>query len=148
LFKRALQQNQKHLLPSDLSESRIRRRRIVATGVETVDPPSLGARFTLDSETPKPKFHAANRAPDACADQRVYFHKSTLRRFTMKRLALVAAAVLVAACSTKEAPKTDTAAPAMAPAPAATDTAAMKMDSAAMKMDTAAAKMDSAAKKP
>ena len=33
----------------------------------------------------------------------------------MKRLALVAAAVLVAACSTKEAPKTDTAAPAMAP---------------------------------
>jgi len=66
----------------------------------------------------------------------------------MKRLALIAAAVLVAACSTKEAPKTDTAAPAMAPAPAATDTAAMKMDSAAMKMDTAAAKMDSAAKKP
>ena len=59
----------------------------------------------------------------------------------MKRLALVAAAVLVAACSTKEAPKTDTAAPAMAPAPAAGDTG-MRMDSAAMKMDTAAAKMD------
>ena len=37
----------------------------------------------------------------------------------MKRLALVAAAVLVAACSTKEAPKTDT--------------AAKKMDSAATK---------------
>ena len=54
----------------------------------------------------------------------------------MKRLALVAAALLVAACSTKEAPKTDTAAPAMAPAPAAADTG-MKMDSAAMKMDIA-----------
>ena len=49
----------------------------------------------------------------------------------MKRLALVAAAVLVAACSTKEAPKTDTAAPAMAPAPAPDADTAMKMDSAA-----------------
>ncbi|HKP15033.1 MAG TPA: hypothetical protein VJT85_03185 [Gemmatimonadaceae bacterium] len=146
MLKRALQQNQKHLLPSDVAASLMCRRLIVATGVETVDPLSLGATFTLDTELPKPKFHAANRAPDACADQRVYFHKSTLRRFTMKRLALIAAAVLVAACSTKEAPKTDTAAPAMAPAPAASDTAAMKMDSAAMKMDTAAAKMDSAAK--
>ena len=64
----------------------------------------------------------------------------------MKRLALVAAAVLVAAWSTKEAPKTDTAAPAMAPAPAAADTG-MKMDSAAAKMDTAAKKADSAAAK-
>jgi uncharacterized lipoprotein YmbA len=64
----------------------------------------------------------------------------------MKRLALVAA-VLVAACSTKEAPKSDTAAPAMAPAPApaAADTG-MKMDSASMKMDSAAAKMDTAKK--
>ena len=62
----------------------------------------------------------------------------------MKRLALVAV-VLVAACSAKEEPKADTAAPAMAPAPAATDTG-MRMDSAAAKMDTAAAKMDSAAK--
>ena len=64
----------------------------------------------------------------------------------MKRLALVAAVLVVAACSTKETPKADTAAPAMAPAPAMTDTG-MKMDSAAMKMDTAAAKMDSASKK-
>jgi hypothetical protein len=63
----------------------------------------------------------------------------------MKRLALVAAVLVAAACSTKEEPKTDTAAPAMAPAPAAMDTG-MKMDSAAAKMDTAAAKMDSAAK--
>ena len=67
----------------------------------------------------------------------------------MKRLALVAV-VLVAACSTKETPKADTAAPAMAPAPApiAIDTTA-KVDSAmaAMKMDTAKAKMDTAGKK-
>ena len=65
----------------------------------------------------------------------------------MKRLALVAAVLVVAACSTKETPKADTAAPAMAPAPAMTDTAAMKMDSAAAKMDTAAKKADSAAAK-
>ena len=66
----------------------------------------------------------------------------------MKRLALVAAVLAVAACSTKETPKADTAAPAMAPAPAAApaDTG-MKMDSAAAKMDTAAKKMDSASKK-
>ena len=64
----------------------------------------------------------------------------------MKRLALVAAVLVVAACSTKETPKADTAAPAMAPAPAM-DSAAMKMDSAAAKMDTAAKKADSAAKK-
>jgi hypothetical protein len=66
----------------------------------------------------------------------------------MKRLALVAV-VLVAACSTKETPKADTAAPAMAPAPAvAVDTTA-HTDSAmaAMKMDTAKAKMDTAGKK-
>jgi hypothetical protein len=74
------------------------------------------------------------------------FPQDHTQEIHMKRLALVAAAVLVAACSTKEAPKTDTAAPAMAPAPAAADTG-MKMDSAAMKMDTAAAKMDTAAKK-
>ena len=64
----------------------------------------------------------------------------------MKRLALVAAVLVVAACSTKETPKADTAAPAMAPAPAAADTG-MKMDSTSMKMDSAAAKMDTAAKK-
>ena len=72
----------------------------------------------------------------------------------MKRLALVAAAVLVAACSTKETPKADTAAPAMAPAPAVaadsgapvvTDTsAAAKMDTAMSKTDTAMKKMDEA----
>ena len=71
----------------------------------------------------------------------------------MKRLALVAAAVLVAACSTKETPKADTAAPAMAPAPAVAADSGMKMDSttkdtsAAAKMDTAMKKVDTAAKK-
>ena len=64
----------------------------------------------------------------------------------MKRLALVAAVLVIAACSTKETPKADTAAPAMAPAPAMMDTG-MKMDSAAAKMDTAMKKADSAMKK-
>ena len=62
----------------------------------------------------------------------------------MKRLALVAV-VLVAACSTKETPKADTAAPAMAPAPAAAADSGVKMDSTA-KDTTAAAKMDTAMK--
>ena len=71
----------------------------------------------------------------------------------MKRLALVAV-VLVAACSTKETPKADTAAPAMAPAPAAMSadtgmkkdsmTAGAKMDTAMKKTDTAMKKMDQA----
>jgi hypothetical protein len=64
----------------------------------------------------------------------------------MKRLALVAV-VLVAACSAKETPKADTAAPAMAPAPAPVAVDTTKKDSAAMsgmKMDTAKAKMDTA----
>jgi hypothetical protein len=65
----------------------------------------------------------------------------------MKRLALVAAVLVIAACSTKETPKADTAAPAMAPAPAMADSSAMKMDSAAAKMDTAAKKADSSAAK-
>jgi hypothetical protein len=63
----------------------------------------------------------------------------------MKRLALVAAVLAIAACTTKEeTPPADTATapPAMAPAPA--DTAA-KMDSA-MKMDTAM--KDTVTKKP
>jgi uncharacterized lipoprotein YmbA len=65
----------------------------------------------------------------------------------MKRLALVAA-VLVAACSTAEKPKADTAAPAMAPAPAVSADTGLKKDSAAAaKMDTAMKKADTAAKK-
>jgi hypothetical protein len=142
----ALQQNQKHLLPSVGSGGRFGRRRIVATGGETVDPLSLGDTFTLDSGNRKPNFYAANRAPDACADQRVISTRPHSGDLHMKRLALIAAAVLVAACSTKEAPKTDTAAPAMAPAPAAAADTGMKMDSTAMKMDTSAAKMDTAKK--
>ena len=67
----------------------------------------------------------------------------------MKRLALVAA-VLVAACSTKETPKADTAAPAMAPAPAAAADSAGAVTapdtSAAAKMDTAMSKTDTAMK--
>ena len=67
----------------------------------------------------------------------------------MKRLALVAAVLALAACKTKEETPVDTtAAPAMAPAPAmdsAKKDTAMKMDSA-MKMDTA--KKDTTAKQP
>ena len=62
----------------------------------------------------------------------------------MKRLALVAAVLAVAACTTKkDEPATDTAAPAMAPAPATTDT--MTASDSAMKADSA--KKDSAATK-
>jgi hypothetical protein len=61
----------------------------------------------------------------------------------MKRLALVAV-VLVAACSTKETPKADTAAPAMAPAPVVTDS--VKVDTT-VKIDTTK-KADTTAKKP
>ena len=51
----------------------------------------------------------------------------------MKRIALVAAILVLAACSKKDETPVDTGA-AMAPAPAATDTSAMKMtDSTAMK---------------
>lgn len=64
----------------------------------------------------------------------------------MKRLALVAAVLVIAACSTKETPKADTAAAMMAPAPAMSDTG-MKMDSAAARMDTAM-KMDTLKRKP
>ena len=63
----------------------------------------------------------------------------------MKRLALVAV-VLVAACSTKEKPA-DTAAPAMAPAPAMAADTVSHDSTAAAKMDTAMAKTDTAMKK-
>lgn len=70
----------------------------------------------------------------------------------MKRLALVAAVVILAACSSKETPVADTAAANMAPAPAmAADTMAPAMtDSAkaAAAMDTAMKKADTAVKKP
>ena len=49
----------------------------------------------------------------------------------MKRLALVAAVLVIAACSTKETPVVDTAAPAMAPAPAMMDTGMKMMDTTA-----------------
>lgn len=65
----------------------------------------------------------------------------------MKRLALVAV-VLVAACSTKETPKADTAAPAMAPAPMVVDSTKVADSITAAHLDTAAKKVDSAAKKP
>jgi uncharacterized lipoprotein YajG len=62
----------------------------------------------------------------------------------MKRLALVAAVLAIAACTTQEeTPAVDTSAPAMSPAPVDT---AMRMDTA-MKMDTGM-KMDTTAKKP
>ena len=52
----------------------------------------------------------------------------------MKRIALVAAVIVLAACSPKDEAPVDTSA-AMAPAPAAMDTGMMMMDTTAM-MDT------------
>jgi hypothetical protein len=66
----------------------------------------------------------------------------------MKRLALVAAVLTIAACTTKKdegAAATDTAAPAMAPAPATTADTSMKMDTS-MKHDSAAMSKDTAKK--
>ena len=53
----------------------------------------------------------------------------------MKRIALVAAVLALAACTKKDEAPVDTGA-AMAPAPAAMDTG-MKMDTTAMPVDTA-----------
>ena len=64
----------------------------------------------------------------------------------MKRLALVAAVLAIAACSKSEQ-TADTSKPAMAPAPAAAmDTAMKKMDSGMAKMDTGMKMMDTAKK--
>ena len=65
----------------------------------------------------------------------------------MKRIAVIAAVLAVAACKGKEAPAVDStpmAAPAMAPA---ADTG-MKMDTAMKMVDTAAKMAAPAAKKP
>jgi hypothetical protein len=55
----------------------------------------------------------------------------------MKRIALVAAVLALAACTKKDEAPVDTGA-AMAPAPAAMDTGMKMMDSAAAAMDSAA----------
>lgn len=58
----------------------------------------------------------------------------------MKRLALVAAVFALAACTAKkDEAATDTAAPAMTPAPAAMDTGAATVDTTVVKVDTAKA---------
>jgi hypothetical protein len=114
---------------------------------------SLGSNFALDTAAQKSKFHAANRAPHRVRGPTRHFSKANFQEIHMKRLALVAAVLVAAACSTKETPKADTAAPAMAPAPAMGADSSMKMDStakdtsAAAKMDTAMKKVDTAAKK-
>lgn len=51
----------------------------------------------------------------------------------MKRIALVAAVLVLAACSKKDEAAVDTGAAAMAPAPAAMDTGMKMMDSTAVK---------------
>ena len=51
----------------------------------------------------------------------------------MKRIALVAAVLVLAACSKKDDAAVDTGAAAMAPAPAAMDTGMKMIDSTAMK---------------
>jgi hypothetical protein len=65
----------------------------------------------------------------------------------MKRVAVIAAVLAVAACKGKEMPSADSIAKA-APAAAATmDTAMKKMDTAMKMADTAMKKMDTAMKK-
>lgn len=54
----------------------------------------------------------------------------------MKRLALVAAVLAIAACSKGDNAATDTSKPAMAPAPATTMDTGMKMDTSMKMMDT------------
>lgn len=73
-----------------------------------------------------------------CTDRRLTV-LPPLRRLYMKRIALVAAILAVTACTAKkdDAAVTDTAAPAMAPAPAATDTGMAMTDTA--KKDTTVA---------
>jgi hypothetical protein len=64
----------------------------------------------------------------------------------MKRFAVIAAVLAVAACKGKEAPSIDSI-PKMAPAAAAADTAMKKMDTAMKMADTAMKKADTAMKK-
>ena len=65
----------------------------------------------------------------------------------MKRVAVIAAVLAVAACKGKDAPSIDSI-PKMAPAAAAAvDTAMKKMDTAMKMADTAMKKMDTAMKK-
>jgi hypothetical protein len=64
----------------------------------------------------------------------------------MKRLAVVAALLMVVACQAKDENAADTAAaPAMAPAPA--DTGMMRSDTGMMKTDTGMMKSDTGATK-
>jgi hypothetical protein len=131
------------------------RRNIVRNVDKSVGVLSLAALESgLDMHYRESKFHAAEGRHHRCVHGPTRHSQSIAHQENyMKRLALVAA-VLVAACSTAEK-KADTAAPAMAPAPAATvdtvkhdTTAAMKMDTAMKKADTAAKAAKGAKKKP
>jgi len=71
----------------------------------------------------------------ACTDRRlITLAPSQIGEFEMKRIAIVAAVIALAACTKKDEAPVDTGA-AMAPAPAAMDTGMKMMDSASM-MDT------------
>lgn len=63
-------------------------------------------------------------------DSKVIHPTLPLQEISMKRLALVAAVLVVAACTAKEEAAKDTATPAMTPAPAAAADSAAKADSA------------------
>jgi len=105
---------------------------------------ALAARSALDMQIGAPHF-SRRRLPGTAPRARTIatFHSDHPQEIYMKRLALVAAVVLVAACSTQEKPA-DTAAPAMAPAPAMSADTGMAHDSAMAAMDTT--KKDSTAK--
>jgi hypothetical protein len=99
---------------------------------------------TLDSISCVGNFLAAplTSIATACTDRRlITLAPSQSGDFDMKRLALVAAVLALAACTKKDEAPVDTGA-AMAPAPAAMDTGMKMMDSTAMtdttKKDTTA----------
>jgi uncharacterized lipoprotein YajG len=75
----------------------------------------------------------ANHEHRDCVHGPAFDHVGPLQgEFSMKRIALVAAVLVLAACSKKDETPVDTGA-AMAPAPAAMDTGMKMMDSTAMK---------------
>lgn len=65
----------------------------------------------------------------------------------MKRVAVIAAVLAVAACKGKDMPSTDSIAKMAPAAAAAVDTTMKKMDTTMAKMDTTMKKMDTAMKK-
>lgn len=119
--------------------------------LETRWPFSTWRSHALDTEISGPNFFTPPLPGTASRARNPRHPLMITQEIHMKRLALVAAVVLVAACSTQEKPA-DTTAPAMAPAPAMSADTTMAHDSAmaamdTTKKDTTKAKVDSSTKK-